>query len=586
MLQTSLNKNSTHSSLIDLLNSNAKKHPHKIAFKYLIGEEDEISLSYKQLVVDSKRIAAYLQKEGFSGKQALIMYPPGLEYVKAFLGCLYAGVIAVPVYPPTLSRNMDRIRSILVDASTNIIFTTSQLHSKIVKHFSEETASMDIKWICIDELILPQADQWKQPNVNGESIAFLQYTSGSTSQPKGVMVTHQNILYNEEMIKKAFDNNENTIVLGWLPLYHDMGLIGNVLQPLFLGGTSILMSPMDFLQKPLRWLQAISKYKATVSGAPNFAYELCVKKITDEQKTLIDLSSWKVAYNGAEPVRYETLKKFAEAFKNCGFKEESFYPCYGMAEATLFISGGESNKKPIIKHFDSQALRDNKVQETSESNKSTALVSCGTTYLEQDIKIVNPNTYHICSENEIGEIWVNGVNVAKGYFGTGDNASFSGLISNESADKYLKTGDLGFINNGQLYITGRLKDIIILRGKNYYPQDIELTTEKAHIGIRNGCSASFSITEENEEKLVIVAEVERAFRPRESSHQNEKSDANNVLIRIRQKVMEEHGVQPYCICLIKTGTIPKTSSGKIQRNACKQEFLNNELVIWHIDKKE
>ncbi|CAM4396311.1 hypothetical protein BAMA_03625 [Bacillus manliponensis] len=586
MLQTSLDKTLKYYSLIDLLNSNAAKNPDKVAFNYLIGDEDEISISFEQLVMDSKRIAAYLQNEGLSGKQALIMYPPGLEYIKAFLGCLYAGVIAVPVYPPTLSRNMDRIRSILIDASTNIIFTTSQLHSKIAKHFSEEISAMDIKWICIDESLLPQADQWTQPDINGESIAFLQYTSGSTSAPKGVMVSHQNILYNEKMIQKAFNNDENTIVFGWLPLYHDMGLIGNVLQPLFLGGTSILMSPIDFLKKPFRWLQAISKYKATVSGAPNFAYDLCVKKVTEEQKTLIDLSSWKVAYNGAEPVRYETLKKFSAEFENCGFKEESFYPCYGMAEATLFISGGVTNKKSIIKYFDSKALRDNKVQETRECNESIALVSCGTTHLEQKIKIVNPDTYNTCSKNEIGEIWVNGVNVANGYFGTGDNANFRGRISGENSAKYLKTGDLGFINDGQLYITGRLKDLIILRGKNYYPQDIELTTEKAHIGIKDGCSAAFSITEENEERLVIVAEIERAFRPRESGYPNDKLDAKNVLTHIRQKVMEEHGAQPYCICLIKTGTIPKTSSGKIQRNACKQEYLNNELVIWHIDKKE
>jgi acyl-CoA synthetase (AMP-forming)/AMP-acid ligase II len=587
MLQTNLKIKIEYSSLIDLLNNNVKKHPHKIAFRYLIGERDgEETISYEQLVINAKRIATYLQNAGFSGKQALIMYPSGLEYVTTFLGCLYAGVIAVPVYPPTLSRNMDRIRSILLDASTNIILTTSQLYSKIVKHFSEETASLDIKWICIDELILPQADQWTQPDVNGESIAFLQYTSGSTSTPKGVMVSHNNILYNEEMIKMAFNNNENTIVLGWLPLYHDMGLIGNVLQPLFLGGTSILMSPMDFLQKPFRWLQAISKYKATVSGAPNFAYELCVKKISEEQKSQIDLSSWKVAFNGAEPVKYETYKKFSTAFKKCGFKEESFYPCYGMAEATLFISGGESNKKPVIKYFDSLALRENKVLESSESKESMALVSCGTTYLEQEIKIVNPITYNICSENEIGEIWVKGKNVAKGYFGTGDIANFRGLISNKSFEQYLKTGDLGFINDGQLYITGRLKDVIILRGKNYYPHDLELTTEKAHRGIRDGCSASFSITDENEEKLVIVAEVERAFRPRDSSLQNDDLEVKNILTSIRQKVMEEHGVQPYCICLIKTGSIPKTSSGKIQRNACKQEYLENELVVWHIDKKE
>jgi acyl-CoA synthetase (AMP-forming)/AMP-acid ligase II len=297
------------------------------------------------------------------------------------------------------------------------------------------------------------------------------------------------------------------------------------------------------------------------------------------------LSSWQVAFNGSEPVKFETIKKFTEAFSNCGFKSESFYPCYGMAEATLFIAGGESNKKPVIKHFDSLSLRGNKVQESNESKESVALVSCGTTYLEQEIQIVNPNSYDICSDNEIGEIWVKGKNVAKGYFGTGETTDFSGLIANRASEQYLKTGDLGFINNGQLFITGRLKDVIILRGKNYYPHDIELATEKAHSGIREGCSASFSITDKDEEKLVIVAEVERVFRPRDPSHQNNDSEAKKILTKIRQKVMEEHEVQPHCICLIKTGSIPKTSSGKIQRNACKKEYLKNELVVWHIDKK-
>ncbi|MCM3441344.1 AMP-binding protein [Metabacillus halosaccharovorans] len=346
------------------------------------------------------------------------------------------------------------------------------------------------------------------------------------------------------------------------------------------------MSPMDFLQKPYRWLEAISKYKATVSGAPNFAYELCVKKVSEEQKNQIDLSSWRVAFNGAEPIRYETLENFSSAFKVCGFKENSFYPCYGMAEATLLISGGNSNDYPIIKNFDSQSLKNNKVQESIETRESSVIVSCGKTSMDQEIKIVNPETNNLCSENEVGEIWVNGQNVAKGYFGTGDNENFNGLINGNNTKKYLKTGDLGFIHEGQLYITGRLKDVIILRGKNYYPQDIELTTEKAHIGVREGCSASFSITKDNEEKLVIVAEVERTYRPRGSNQQNEKLDDNNILKSIRKKVMEDHSVQPYYICLIKTGSIPKTSSGKIQRNACKHEFLNDELEIWYTDKKE
>lgn len=586
MLQTTIEQNVKYSSLIDLLNDKAENHPHKLAFNYLTdGEDDEISISYEQLDSNSKRIAAYLQNEGLCGKRALIMYPSGINYITAFFGCLYAGVVAVPVYPPTLSRNMDRVKSIMFDASTDIILTTSQIYFKIEKHMHEEISSMNVKWICIDELVLPSAELWQKPSINGDTIAFLQYTSGSTSAPKGVMVSHQNILYNEEMIKKGFQNNEQTVVMGWLPLYHDMGLIGNVLQPLYLGATGILMSPMDFLQKPFRWLKAISKYKATVSGAPNFAYDLCVKKVTEEQKTQLDLSSWLVAFNGAEPVRYETLKRFTEEFKGCGFKPESFYPCYGMAEATLFISGGEASKKPVIKQFDSYSLTGNKVLESSDSEKSITLVSCGTPYLGEKVQVVNPNTCEICSENEIGEIWVNGSNVAKGYFGAADNRDFNGYIATKTSKQYLKTGDLGFINDGQLFITGRLKDVMILRGKNYYPQDIELTTEKAHIGVQVNGSAAFSITHENEEKLVIVAEIERSFRPRSKKVEKNELGIKEITTKIRQNVMEGHGIQPFCICLIKTGSIYKTSSGKIQRSACKQGFLHNELEIWHIDRK-
>lgn len=586
MLQSNFIQSTEYSTLIDLLNDRVIDHPNKIAFNYLVeGEGSEVTISYEQLISESKRIAAYLQNDGFTGKQALIMYPFGLEYIKLFLGCLFAGVIPVPVYPPTLSRNLNRIRSIMRDASTDIIITTSHLYSKVLKNFSEETFVLEIEWICIDELVLPKEEQWTRPIINGDSVAFLQYTSGSTSNPKGVMVSHNNILYNLKMIKKAFNGNEETLVFGWLPLYHDMGLIGNVLQPLYLGATSILMSPMDFLQKPFRWLHAISKYKATVSGGPNFAYDLCVKKITDEQKSKLDLSSWKVAFNGAEPVKYETLKKFTEAFSSCGFKLENFYPCYGMAEATLFISGGEIYKEPIVKHFDSVSLKGNRLLESDQTKNSVALVSCGTTYLEQEIQVVNPKTCNICSENEIGEIWVKGRNVSKGYFGAGENTDFSGIISNRASDQFLKTGDLGFFNDNQLYVTGRLKDVIILRGENYYPQDIELTTESAHEGVREGCSAAFSIIKENEEKLVIVAEIERGFRPRILNSEKIDTETKKIMKNIRQKVMEEHGIQPYCICLIKTGSIFKTSSGKIQRSACKQGFLNNELEVWNIDKK-
>ncbi|MEH7474842.1 fatty acyl-AMP ligase, partial [Priestia megaterium] len=475
-------------------------------------------------------------------------------------------------------------KAIMDDAATNIILTTTQLHSKISFHFSDELSNMNLKWIPIDDISHDYQDQWSQPKVDKESLAFLQYTSGSTSSPKGVMVTHGNILHNEAMIKAACQHNEDTVMLGWLPMYHDMGLIGNILQPLYLGAKCVFMSPMDFLQKPFRWLSAISKYKATISGGPNFAYDLCLKKITDEQKMQLDLSSWEVAFNGAEPVRYETIQKFAQAFKDCGFKLNQFFPCYGMAEATLFITGNEKLTKPVSKGFCKESLLENKaIERPINSEDSVKLVGCGMTWLDQKVEIVNIDSLSKCASNEIGEIWVKGDSIAKGYFGREQetNYAFNNTVKDTNENGFLRTGDLGFFHEGQLFVTGRLKDIIVLRGKNHYPQDIELTVEKADQAIISGASAAFSVDINGEEKLIIVAEIERKYRSRPHKERELKGYLDNVLRNIRQQVMEEHEVQPYAIYLLKTSSIPKTSSGKIQRRACKNAYLNNGLEVWH-----
>ncbi|WP_322552706.1 fatty acyl-AMP ligase (plasmid) [Priestia megaterium] len=576
---------SNYSSMIDLLSHKVMIHPEKVVYTFLSNDnQDETNITYQELHMYAKQIAAYLQHLGLEGQRALLMYPSGIDYVKAFLGCIYANVIPVPVYPPGLSRNMERLKAIMDDSATNIILTTTQLHSKISFHFSDELSNMNLKWIPIDDISYDYRDQWSQPKVDKESLAFLQYTSGSTSSPKGVMVTHGNILHNEAMIKAACQHNEDTVMLGWLPMYHDMGLIGNILQPLYLGAKCVFMSPMDFLQKPFRWLSAISKYKATISGGPNFAYDLCLKKITDEQKVQLDLSSWEVAFNGAEPVRYETIQKFAQAFKDCGFKLNQFFPCYGMAEATLFITGNEKLTKPVSKGFCKESLLENKAIERPVSSEySVKLIGCGMTWLNQKVEIVNTDSLSKCASNEIGEIWVKGDSIAKGYFGRKQetNYAFNNIVKDTNENGFLRTGDLGFFHEGQLFVTGRLKDVIVLRGKNYYPQDIELTVEKADQAIISGASAAFSVDINGEEKLIIVAEIERKYRPRPHKERELKGYLDSVLRNIRQQVMEEHEVQPYTIYLLKTSSIPKTSSGKIQRSACKNAYLNNGLEVWH-----
>ena len=577
--------NSNYSSMIDLLSHKAMIHPEKVVYTFLSNDnQDETNITYQELHMYAKQLAAYLQHLGLEGQRALLMYPSGIDYVKAFLGCIYANVTPVPVYPPGLSRNMERLKAIMDDSATNIILTTTQLHSKISFHFSDEISNMNLKWIPIDDISHDYRDQWSQPKVDKESLAFLQYTSGSTSSPKGVMVTHGNILHNEAMIKAACQHNKDTVMLGWLPMYHDMGLIGNILQPLYLGAKCVFMSPMDFLQKPFRWLSAISKYKATISGGPNFAYDLCLKKITDEQKMQLDLSSWEVAFNGAEPVRYETIQKFARAFKDCDFKLNQFFPCYGMAEATLFITGNEKLTKPVSKGFCKESLLENKaIERPINSEDSVKLVGCGMTWLDQKVEIVNTDSLSKCALNEIGEIWVKGDSIAKGYFGREQetNYAFNNTVKDTNENGFLRTGDLGFFHEGQLFVTGRLKDVIVLRGKNHYPQDIELTVEKADEAIISGASAAFSVDINGEEKLIIVAEIERKYRPRPHKERELKGYLDNVLRSIRQQVMEEHEVQPYSIYLLKTSSIPKTSSGKIQRRACKNAYLNNGLEVWH-----
>lgn len=585
LIDNPINLAINYSSMIDLLSHKAMIHPEKVVYTYIYNDnQDEINITYQELHTCAKQIAAYLQKSGLEGQRALLMYPPGIEYIKAFLGCIYANVVPVPVYPPGLSRNMLRLKSIMDDADTNIILTTTQLHSKISFHFSDELSNMNLKWIPIDDIPNLHQYQWSQPKVDKESLAFLQYTSGSTSSPKGVMVTHGNILHNEAMIQAACQHNEDTVMLGWLPMYHDMGLIGNILQPLFLGAKCVFMSPMDFLQKPFRWLSAISKYKATISGGPNFAYDLCLRKITEEQKKQLDLSSWEVAFNGAEPVRYETIQNFANAFKDCGFKLNQFYPCYGMAEATLFITGNEKLTKPVLKGFCKESLLENKaLEQPLNSQDSVNLVGCGMPWLYQEVEIVNAESLIKCAPNEIGEIWVKGDSIAKGYFGREQetNYAFNNILKGTKEDGFLRTGDLGFFHEGQLFVTGRLKDVIVMRGKNHYPQDIELTVEKADQAIISGSSAAFSVDINGEEKLIIVTEIERKYRPRPHMEKDYTGYLDNVLRNIRQQVMEEHEVQPYAIYLLKAGSIPKTSSGKIQRRTCKNGYLNNDLDVWH-----
>lgn len=602
-------------TLVELLQWRMRQYPDKIAYTFLVdGDSEERHITYRALDHLARTVAAHLQTKTKPGDRALLLYPAGLDFIIGFFGCLYAGIVAVPAYPPRRNRPDARLEAILLDAQPTIVLTTQELFQDIEQRATQQPAWAQIEWLVTDDLSTPHstapADVFQPFSPTPDTLALMQYTSGSTGTPKGVMVNHANLLYNEQMIANAFDHNEETIVVGWLPLFHDMGLIGNTLQPIYLGATAIFMSPVAFLQKPMRWLKAISRYRATTSGGPNFAYELCVQKFAAEQALDLNLSSWRVAYNGAEPVRAETLERFTRLFAPYGFRKEAFLPVYGLAEATLFVAGGNVHKTPTILQVKRDALAQNIVEPFhSDSNppeQSQLLVSCGHSWLEQKIAIVHPETGTPVGEGEVGEIWVTGPNIAQGYWqkAAATAETFRGMVSNTppecacdekrnlispvelmesstshsklSIDAYLRTGDLGFMQADELFVTGRIKDLIIIRGRNHYPHDIEETVAQCHPALEPTAGAVFTIETEGAEQLIILQEVKRTHLRHVKS---DSAEVEEIFSRIRRAVTAEHDLLVHEIVLLRPATILKTSSGKIKRRACRDAFLNNHLKI-------
>lgn len=561
------------SNLVELLQYRALQQPVQLAFTFLQdGETESASLTYRELDRYSRAIAAQLQSLGITGKRALLLYPPGLDYVAAFCGCLYAGVVAVPAYPPRNQRNTPRILAMVADAQAAIALTQTAILPKVQSLLTTKTGSDSLQWLTTDNLAAGREDSWQAPLIERDSPAFLQYTSGSTNTPKGVRVSHGNLLHNAAVTYQLMEHSSASRFVSWLPAYHDMGLIGGILQPLYGGFPCILMPPAAFLQRPYRWLKAISHYRGTTSGGPNFAYELCIHKVTPEQRQTLDLSSWSVAFNGAEPVRQDTLEQFSTAFAPWGFRQEAFYPCYGLAEATLIVTGGCKADPPIVKTVQRSDLERNQaVDAHAEETDSRLLVSCGPALPEQQVVIVHPETLTRCSPKEVGEIWVSGPSIGHGYWQRPEETAqtFCAYLSEPDEGPFLRTGDLGFLHKGELFITGRAKDLIIIRGRNLYPQDIELTVERSHPALRAGSGAAFSVEVGNEERLVVVQEVEFRQQP----------DIEEVAGAIRQAVAAAHEVQVFTVVLIKPGSILKTSSGKIQRRACRAAFLARTLDV-------
>ena len=554
----------TAGSLPELLQRRAAEQGAEPAYVFLGERGEEVaSLSYGQLHHQALAVAAELADRCRLGDRALLLFPHCLDFVAAYFGCLYAQVVAVPVSPPRGTRVADATRAVVADCEPAAVLTVAALRETI--HAALAQVCGGAPWIAVDRL--PPAPPGLAPRpCPPDSLAFLQYTSGSTSDPKGVMVTHSNLVANQEMIKHAFGHDERSTVLGWAPFFHDQGLVGTVLQPLYLGTPGILMAPMTFLRRPLVWLAAIARHRAHTSGGPNFAFDACVARAARDGVPDLDLSCWQVAYNGAEPVRPETLRAFAATFAPCGLRAEALYPCYGLAEATLLVTGSRKGRGPRTVRADEAELGRRRYRPTAGAGRT--LAGSGLGLPGQDLRVVDPDTGRECGVGQVGEIWVAGPHVTGGYWRrpVETAATFAAELAGA---RYLRTGDLGVLVDGELYVVGRLKDVVIIRGRNYYPHDIENTVQAAHPAVALAPGAAFSVPAAAGETLVVVQEVRQRT-----------ADAVDVAASIRAAVTREHGLALGDLVLTRPGRLQRTTSGKIRRATARQRYLGGGFDIW------
>jgi acyl-CoA synthetase (AMP-forming)/AMP-acid ligase II len=565
-------------SMVEVLRTRADTARDALAFCFLVnGEEEGPRLTYAALDRAARATAATLRDQAEPGDRALLLYEPGLDFIPAFFGCLYAGVIPVPAYPPRLDRlaqSWQVLANVAGSCQPRLGLTTGELAADLARGFGSLPHGGALRWLATDRIDPSQAGRWREPRIDAADVAFLQYTSGTTAAPRGVMVTHGNLMHNERVIQTALEHSGEGLGVCWLPLYHDLGLIGGVLPAVYHGAPAVLMSPLSMLQKPFRWLQAISRYRADTSGGPNFAYDLCGQRVTPEQKATLDLSTWSVAAIGSEPVSAHTIERFTEAFAPCGFRPEAFCPAYGLAEATLFVTGGAKAARPVVRTVRADELEQGRVVDAAPgAADARTLVGCGHPWLGQEVVIADPDARIRCPEDGVGEIWVRGPSVAKGYWNQPDETerTFSARLADTGEGPFLRTGDLGFVRDGELFVTGRLKDVLVIRGRNHYPQDIEATVQAVHPALRAGCGAAFETGPDGEPRLVVVQEVDRRCRD---------VDLTRLLGDIRQAVAERHELQVHDVQFLEPGGLPKTSSGKVQRHACRAGYERGTLRRW------
>jgi len=562
------------SNVADLLCETARHSAATRAFGFTSGGggvEDEFT--YGELAQGALSIGCRLRSLAAAGDRALLIFPPGLGFIRAFFGCLVAGVVAVPLSPPRRRQSVAGLRGLVANCAPSVVLCSPNLRERLREWFADFPELLALPWVaCGDDEQQQASVPWERPQIEADSIALLQYTSGTTSRPKGVMVSHANLLANLAAIQRAFGTSSESRGVFWLPFYHDMGLIGGVLGTVFSGASSVFMPPTAFVQHPMAWLRTISRTRATISGGPDFAYRLCVQKLNPATCGDLDLSSWELAFTGAETVRGDTLDRFAEAFAPYGFRRRAFFPCYGLAEATLMVSGGPRPADPTVLQLDPDALLRHRVEESDGvGHTSRRVVGCGESMTGQEVVIVDPDTRTPLPADGVGEIWVRGPCVARGYLARPEASQeiFGALLSDETTGPFLRTGDLGFTREGQLFVTGRRKDLIIIRGCNYYPDDIEDVVQGAHEAFRPGHCVAFSIDGADGEMLVLVQEI--APRHREI-------DTEGAFRRIQEVVAGGFDLEVHAILLAKAGTIPKTTSGKMRRAACRDSYLDGGLA--------
>lgn len=565
-------------SLAQILHRRAERHPERRALTFLArGTEERKAYSYVRLDERARSIAALLEAHGMKGERALLLYPQGVEFVEAFLGCLYAGAVAVPAYPPDptrLARTLGRLLGIIADCRPKVVLATTELCAMAASFAEQVPGLAELKWLATDAEDLGVVALSSPVSARSEELAFLQYTSGSTSAPKGVMVSHGNLLTNIAHIGSSLRVGEDSCSVTWLPSFHDMGLVDGLLGGFHWGYPVYLMSPADFLKHPLRWLQAVTAFKVTHTGGPNFGYELCVRKVTPEVLEGLDLSSWRSAYCGAEPVRAGTMRRFLETFSSRGLSPTALAPVYGLAEVTL-KAPGDMGRGVVTLSVDKEALKEDRIVPLPAGDANAAeIVSCGHSEEGYSLSIVDPESREVMPEGRVGEIWVSGPSVAQGYWHKPElsEETFRARIRGDDSRQWLRTGDLGFMQAGLLYITGRKKDLIIIGGQNHYPQDIEWTVEAALPAVRPGCGAAFSVDVDGEERLVVVAEVDT-----KQQQGGAVLDLEAATATVRKAINEAYQLRLHELVFLKPGSVPKTSSGKIQRQAAKRTYLERGL---------